>query len=154
MLLAVIVGPQAVAVPAEAAHKVGDVVLETGTTKTPDGEPLRYELGTFYVPENRSAPGSRVIGIGFARIRAQRPTGAPPIFVLPGGPGRSYLNAFTDGDAAARTQLEEILPYRAAGDVVVVDQRGYSPRGEVLTMPRVPSPWTGHARWPQRRRPW
>ncbi|SEU13795.1 alpha/beta hydrolase [Stigmatella erecta] len=140
VLLAVIAGPLAVAAPAEAAHKAGDVILEVGTTKTPDGEPLRYELGTLYVPENRSAPGSRVIGIGFARIRAQRPTGAPPIFVLPGGPGRSYLNAFTDSDAAARTQLEGILLYRAAGDVVVVDQRGYSPRGEILTMPRVPEP--------------
>ncbi|MCP3138561.1 hypothetical protein [Pyxidicoccus xibeiensis] len=33
MLLAVIVGPPAVAAPAEAAHKAGDVVLETGDSQ-------------------------------------------------------------------------------------------------------------------------
>jgi hypothetical protein len=66
-----------------------------GLRHEPDGSRVAYEIGTLYAPENRLVAGSRVIGIGFARIRAQRPTGAPPIFVLPGGPGRSYLNALT-----------------------------------------------------------
>ncbi|MDC0710836.1 hypothetical protein POL68_20340 [Stigmatella sp. ncwal1] len=93
---------------------------------------VQDELGTLFVPENRAAAHSRIIGVGFARIKASRPTSAPPVFVLPGGPARSYLNAFTGGDAAAKKQLAGIVPYTAVGDVVVVDQRGYSKRGEEL----------------------
>ncbi|RKH63259.1 alpha/beta hydrolase [Corallococcus llansteffanensis] len=116
------------------AHRAGEVVIETGTVMTPEGAPVAYELGTLFVPENRTSPGSRLIGVGFARMKAARPTGAPPVFVLPGGPGRSYLNAFTDRDAAGQRQLAGLLPYRAAGDVVVIDQRGYSKRGDVLEL--------------------
>ncbi|WP_163868842.1 alpha/beta hydrolase [Myxococcus eversor] len=132
--------PEARATDTVGIRKAGELVVETGTTKTPSGETLRYELGTFYVPENRTSKRARVIGIGFARIRAAKPTGAAPVFILPGGPARSYLNAFTDHDDAAKSQLEGILPYRAVGDVVVVDQRGYSPRGEILTVSRRAQP--------------
>lgn len=115
------------------AHVAGDVEIEARTTRLSDGEVLRYEIGTLYVPENRDVAGSRLIGVGFVRLRAARPTGAPPVFVLPGGPGRSYLAAFTDGDADQLRMLDAyVLPHRAVGDVVVVDQRGYSRRGDVL----------------------
>lgn len=130
VLAALVIVPTARAQP----HRAGEVVLETGSTTAADGRVVRFELGTLYVPENRAAPGSRIIGIGFARIRAARPTGAPPVFMLPGGPGNSYLNAFTDHGAAAQAQLAGILPYTGAGDVVVVDQRGFSRRGEVLKL--------------------
>ncbi|MFP2907805.1 alpha/beta hydrolase [Pyxidicoccus sp. 3LFB2] len=122
------------------SHKAGDVVMETGTATTDTGESVPYELGTLYVPENRTVPGSRLIGVGFARIRAARPTGGPPIFVLPGGPGLSVLDTLTEKDAASQRLLSVWAEYRTAGDLVVVDQRGYSPRGDVLEFTRAPQP--------------
>ena len=121
------------------AHQAGEVVLEQGAVTAADGRVVRFELGTLYVSENRAAPNSRVIGIGFARLRATSPSKAPPVFMLPGGPGNSYLNAFTDHDAAARTQLAGLLPYARAADLIIVDQRGFSRRGEVLTLTPPPS---------------
>lgn len=119
---------------AVAAPKAGEIVMERGVTKTGDGRTVSYEIGTLYAPENRAAPGGRIIGVGFARLKAAHPTGAPPIFILPGGPGRSYLNAFTDADEAGRSRLAEVLAYTEAADVVVVDQRGWSRRGDVLEL--------------------
>ena len=117
---------------AAGAHKAGEVVMETAWVNTAGGETVRFETGTLYVPENRAVPNSRVIGVGFARIRAAQPTGAPPIFDLPGGPGGSNLDAFVDGDPDGQDTLAIFVKLSAAGDVVVVDQRGYSKRGEVL----------------------
>lgn len=123
-----------VAVAAD-SHKAGEIVIETRSTRLPTGETVQYEIGTLFVPENRAVIQSRLIGVGFARIRAVRSTGAPPIFVLPGGPGRTYLNALTDGDPdQLQTAAAYALPYRAAGDVVIVDQRGYSQYGDVLEL--------------------
>ncbi|MDR7114269.1 alpha/beta hydrolase [Caulobacter sp. BE254] len=119
---------------AVAAPKAGEIVMERGVTTTGDGRSIAYEIGTLYAPENRAASGGRIIGVGFARLKAAHPTGAPPIFILPGGPGRSYLNAFTDTDEAGRSRLAEVLAYTEAADVVVVDQRGWSRRGDVLEL--------------------
>lgn len=44
--------------------------------KTAEGEAVPYEIGTLYVLENRAAAKSRVISIGFARIKAARKTEA------------------------------------------------------------------------------
>src|SRR5512132_1972987 len=76
---------------AKPASKVGSIVSETRTLTTADGVTVTYEIGTFYVPENRHKTNSRPIGVGFARIRAPTPTGAPPVFWLPGGPGFAVL---------------------------------------------------------------
>ncbi len=108
------------------------VVIEQDTIKLPTGETVRYEIGTLFVPENRSKPGSRRIGVGFARIRSPHPTGAPPIFWLPGGPGLSVLGSFTDTGGAAQSRLRSWLTFGAAGDLVVIEQRGYTRRGEML----------------------
>jgi pimeloyl-ACP methyl ester carboxylesterase len=108
------------------------IVIEQGTVKLPTGETVPYEIGTLYVPENRNNPASRRIGIGFARIKAPHPTGAPPIFWLPGGPGLSVLGAFTDKDEGAQNRLRSWLTFGAAGDLVVIEQRGYTSRGEKL----------------------
>lgn len=108
------------------------VVIEQRSLQLPSGETVSYEIGTLYAPENRNDPASRKIGIGFARIKAPHPTGAPPVFWLPGGPGLSVLGALTDGDDAARSRLRAWLNFRAVGDLVVVEQRGYTRRGERL----------------------
>lgn len=116
------------------------IAIEQGAVKLPTGETVAYEIGTLYVPENRSNPQSRTIAVGFARIKAPHPTGAPPIFWLPGGPGLSVLGAFTDTDAVARGRLRSWLTFGAAGDLVVIEQRGYTKRGEMLEEPADASP--------------
>src|SRR5262249_45591557 len=73
-------------------RKAGTIVVEPVTLKAaPGGAPIEGELGTLFVPENRADPKSRVIGVGFARFRATKPSDAPPLFILPGGPGNSFL---------------------------------------------------------------
>jgi pimeloyl-ACP methyl ester carboxylesterase len=123
---------QAEAAEVAGPRKAGDVRVESGIATTDAGEAIPYELGTLFVPENRTVPGSRLIGVGFARIRAAQPTGAPPIFILTGGPGSSVLDTLTSSDAASLRLLGIWAQYRTAGDVVVVDQRGFSTRGDVL----------------------
>lgn len=117
---------------AAAPHKAGDIVVERGKVKSETGAVVPYEIGTLYVPENREKPGSRLIGVGFARIRAPHPAGTPPVFWLPGGPGLSVLGTFTDSDGSATGRLRSWLTYGAVGDLVVIEQRGYTRRGEML----------------------
>jgi len=115
------------------AHRAGDIVVTASTVRAADGTTAPYEIGTLYVPENRRATGSRLIGVGFARIRARVPTGAPPVFWLPGGPGLAVLDAFDGRTEAARSRLASWLTYRDTADLVVIEQRGYTGRGEKLT---------------------
>jgi len=115
-----------------ASPKAGDIVVQAGVVKAADGTSVPYEVGTLYVPENRQSPTSRLIGVGFARLKAKTPTGAPPVFWLPGGPGLSVLDALDSQDPAARARLASWLTYASVGDLVVIEQRGYSVRGEKL----------------------
>ena len=122
---------------AVAQHKPGKIVVERGTVHDEKGAPVAYEIGTLYVPENRSKPGSRLIGVGFARVKSPRPTGAPPVFWLPGGPGLSVLGAFARNDMG---RLRLWLNLAAVADLVVVEQRGYTARGEMLLAPSAARP--------------
>ena len=123
-----------VASPVTAANsnKAGEVQIDSTSIVMINGTPVEYELGTLFVPENRASAKSRIIGIGFARLKSERPTGAPPVLWLPGGPPLSVLGAFSGG-APGRLALWASL--RAAGDVLVLEQRGYSIRGEMLEHP-------------------
>ena len=121
--------PLHAATPAS-SHRAGEIVVERHEVQV-DGKPVAYEIGTLYVPENRRNPASRVIGVGFARIRAPAPTGAPPVFWQPGGPGLSVLDAFAD-PGSAQGRLRHWLTFGEVGDIVIVEQRGYTLRGEML----------------------
>lgn len=120
-----------------AQHRPGEIVVERGTVRDEQGKTVPYEIGTLYVPENRNKPNSRLIGVGFARIKSLQPTGAPPVFWLPGGPGLSVLGAFPKNDMG---KLRTWLGLATVGDLVVIEQRGYSVRGEMLTAPRAALP--------------
>jgi len=113
--------------------KAGDVVLEAASLTTPETGKVDFETGTLTVPENRSEPKSRLIRVGFARFRALSPSPAPPLFHLPGGPGTSLLAPLKPENKNLASALKRLERYRRAGDVVIVDQRGYSERGDVLT---------------------
>lgn len=116
--------------PATAGPTLFEREARVLTTET--GEQVPYEIGALVVPEVRGDPSSRMIRVGFARIPSQAGAGALPTFHLAGGPGSSHLGALDPRTEAERMKLRELLPYRAVGDVVILDQRGYSQRGEVL----------------------
>ena len=109
------------AVSAAEQRKAGEVVSETKVLTAADGRQVRYEIGAVFVPENRDAKTSRIIAVGFTRLRPAEPTEAPPMFVLPGGPGDSYLGAFSETTDRARRQQAQLLQLSRAGDVVVID---------------------------------
>jgi pimeloyl-ACP methyl ester carboxylesterase len=111
--------------------KPGDIILEPTSLTSPEGK-VEFELGTLYVPENRAEAKSRIIGVGFARFKALEQTGTPPMFSLPGGPGGSYLLDLKQGSPRLAGSLKTVAELRRFGDVVFVDQRGYSERGEIL----------------------
>ena len=110
--------------------------LPGGTTK-PAGEfrltpfPLRdgpkCERGAISIPENRAADKSRNIRLYFYRFKARNPSGKPPIFFLPGGPGGYYDDGWVKGlNRKPRTNGSnaEAWLYAQDRDVVLVNQRG------------------------------
>jgi len=97
------------------------VTLERRTLTTEGGETIAYEIGTLFVPENRSDPRSRQIGIGFARLPSDLAREAPPTFHLVGGPGASHLGALDATTDAQRIKQRELLSCRVFGDVVIID---------------------------------
>jgi pimeloyl-ACP methyl ester carboxylesterase len=111
-----------------------EIAIEAGVATAIDGSSMPYEIGTLYVPENRDKPGSRLIGVGFARVRASHPTGAPPIFLLAGGPGLTMLDIVLNHDDTARRRVKAWQAYAEVADLVVIEQRGYSQRGEMLEL--------------------
>ena len=128
-------------VPTRAGETGGAIVSEQKTFTTSDGEVVSYEVGALSVHENRADPNSRIIRVGFARFRSTGPADGPPSFHLPGGPGSSYVAWLSDGQALSiRRVTRMLLPFRAAGDVVLIDQRGFSTRGEKLTYLERPTP--------------
>ncbi len=113
-------------------QQAGEIKTEKRSFQSKSGEVVHYEIGTLFVAENRSDPNSRVIGVGFARFPAAvQPPTAPPVFRLPGGPGGSYLSRMKSKRQLQRT-FAEVARFRAFSDVVFVDQRGFSERGDVL----------------------
>jgi pimeloyl-ACP methyl ester carboxylesterase len=90
------------------------------------------------VKENRADPRSRTIRIRYEVIRSKSPRPAPPIVVLPGGPGSSLLDAFRAKEPGPRRRLAAWQQLAEAADVVVLDQRGFSI--DMLKSPVVPAP--------------
>ncbi|NKJ23148.1 alpha/beta hydrolase [Dyella sp. SG609] len=113
----------------------GETVIETGVAAANDGTTMPYEIGTLYVPENRAKPGSRLIGVGFARVKAAHPTKAPPIVLLVGGPGVTMLDIVLDRDDTARRRVKAWQAYAQVADLIVIEQRGYTLRGDRMEIP-------------------
>lgn len=116
-------------------RQAGDTVIQTGVAMAIDGSSMPYEIGTLYVPENRAKQGSRLIAVGFARIRAAKPTNAPPIVLLAGGPGVTMLDIVLDRDETARRRVKAWQAYTQVADLVVIEQRGYTLRGDLMEIP-------------------
>lgn len=80
---------------------------------------LILESGIFYVPENREDDKGRTIALAYYRIKSKSKNAAPPIFLLAGGPGSSYINSLYKDEL-----FQEASFYSNYADVVIFDQRG------------------------------
>jgi pimeloyl-ACP methyl ester carboxylesterase len=80
-------GNAPVTVP-EGAQAGNLVDLEPCTYESNDVE-YAADCGILVVPENRTAPNSRLLALPITRVRATGTSPTEPIFVLPGGPGLS-----------------------------------------------------------------
>lgn len=124
-------------------QKAGEVKVEQAVLSGEDAS-IPYEVGTLYAPENRTDPESRLIGVGFARFQAvEQPRKAPPIFLLPGGPGGSYVSRLATATGRRKKWIAStIARYTKVSDLILVDQRGFSSRGDthrgVVGMPPRP----------------
>jgi pimeloyl-ACP methyl ester carboxylesterase len=113
-------------------HKAGEIVLEPTSLSSPDSGEVKFELGTLFVPENRNDPKSRIIGVGFARFRGPQAGDAPPQFHMPGGPGNTLVGQLKADLRSLPGTLKTIQRYARVSDVILVDQRGWSERGDLL----------------------
>lgn len=132
-LLASLLG-WALACRAQTVAPPARIDMEHAVATAIDGTPMAYEIGTLSVPENRDKADSRPIQVGFARVKASRPSGAPPIFLLAGGPGTTMLDIVLDRDDTARRRIKAWQAYAEVADLVVVEQRGYTLRGERMEL--------------------
>ncbi len=122
-------------------RKAGSIESTVKTLHTTDGRSVRYEIGTLYVPENRKVAHSRLIPVGFARIRSSgAAVGVPPVFWLPGGPGLSVLHDFEGKTESAQARVAMWERFTHVADVVIIEQRGYTAIGEMLRANNSPLP--------------
>lgn len=80
---------------------------------------VEASLGRLELPENPADPTGPRISIALVRLPANAPNAGPPIVYLAGGPGGSGI-----GEARIPAMAELFNALRAAGDVILLDQRG------------------------------
>ncbi|MEM1110310.1 MAG: alpha/beta hydrolase [Pseudomonadota bacterium] len=101
-----------------AAH-AADVLLFEGYFKNGSDA----EFGILLTRENPADDESRQIGVAFTRFAASGEVTAPPLFVMPGGPGFSYRDV-SAAQQQASPSLAVFQRLRQYQDVVVMEQRG------------------------------
>lgn len=100
------------------ADNDSSIPLEDCPLISPTGEQVDARCGTLTVPEDRSNPTGRQIGLNVVLIPAIKRDPAPdPLFLLAGGPGQSAIETFP-------ALLSMIFYVHEERDIVLVDQRG------------------------------
>lgn len=94
----------------------------TPTVFRAGGYLIHGDRGRLFVPENREAADSRLIEIGFVRLRQEESESStePPVVFLPGGPGQPVVESAKDFAATYKNYLN----LGGRGDMLVVEQRG------------------------------
>ena len=96
------------------------------------GPPIAAEWGQLTVPENRKAPGSRLITIPFIRFRSSADNPGPPVIFLQGGPGTSALTYLP------RMWTKPVMkPPVELADCIFIEHRGFG-----LSRPSLDCPGT------------
>lgn len=98
---------------------VGNVVLTKKRIELDDGNIFVVDQGAIQVPEVRNDATARSITIGFWVLRGTGEATDAPVYMLPGGPGNSYIESFGSEETRKLISL-----FRDVGDVVLVDLRG------------------------------
>ena len=101
-----------------AQPKVGVLKIKPYTFENEKGEKVDSELGTFFVPENRSDPQSNLIELAFVRFKSTAKNSGPPIVYLAGGPGGTGIGT------AHGSRFPLFMALREIADVIAFDQRG------------------------------
>lgn len=119
-------GPrQASAGPASAAASppAGTAWIHPARFEKRDGTLGEVERGVLFVPVDRTSPEGGTLGLEFWRFRAgpEAPGGAPPIFVLRGGPGWPGLGPDLEREGFFERSVEPLL---RISDVIYIGQRG------------------------------
>ncbi len=83
------------------------------------GEELKVTEGKITLPENRKKTTGNTIEITYQVLKSKSNNPKPPVFLLAGGPGGSWLNT-----AHLEERFAEIKFYSQFSDVVIFDQRG------------------------------
>ena len=97
---------------------------------------LTAERGAFFVPVNRNKQQSPVISLDVYRFTATNPQpGAPPIFLLFGGPNFGGLEPLLSRIGYYEKRLRAL---HATADLVVVSQRGIGPSKPTTTIQVAP----------------
>ncbi|MEM6792847.1 MAG: alpha/beta fold hydrolase, partial [Acidobacteriota bacterium] len=118
------------------------VTLEERTLELEEGGSLAYDRGLIEVPMNRRTQSEKTLEVEFFRFRhrpdaeqaaGETDRGAPPIFMLRGGPGFGGLGPSLEESGYYESRL---APWAAVADVVVPGQRGFGSSGATPCDPR------------------
>lgn len=93
--------------------------LESRRITSAKGIVIEAQEGWLGVPERRGVAASRRIPIRFVRLKSPTRPDGPALFYLAGGPGDTGTGAVRDPRS-----LDLWAAFLAAGDVVLIDQRG------------------------------
>lgn len=123
-------------VPAASAQPTaGAATFAPYSLRSYDGQVHDIELGTLVVPESRAKPDGATVRLAFFRLKSSAPNPGAPIVFLMGGPG------------IAVSLIAPIPPYwqlfdalRAAGDVILLEQRGLGLSSPKADCPALPQP--------------
>jgi len=85
---------------------------------TPDGTRDTADVGAFRVPNRYDGSSRDSLTLVFVRLRSRAVRPASPLVYLSGGPGTSAI------ELAGFQQMRFMEDMRAAGDVILLDQRG------------------------------
>lgn len=89
------------------------------TVESENGIKLKVESGKLDLPENRQHDNSRKVTLSYLKVVSTASKPQPPVFLLAGGPGGSWINTFP-----LEERFEEVMFYRRFSDVIIFDQRG------------------------------
>ncbi|MBW6419561.1 alpha/beta fold hydrolase [Celeribacter sp. PS-C1] len=111
-------------------EEVAECFVSLPDTLAPNGG---VDCGYVTVAQNRSGEATGEIELAYLRMQAAEETGAPPLFMLAGGPGQTLISEME----LALFQPELLGGLLASRDVVLLEQRGSFRAKPALTCPEV-----------------